>query len=305
MRDGDGAERLKARVRVGHTEPEVDLDCPIDLAIEVAFTGTEPRHFGAPRASARALSLPGFSGSVAAGASCNCSSFTLTPHCNGTHTECAGHLTTQPLDAFRVVPPGWLPAALLTVTPEHSRHTDETTDPPPRSDDQLVTRRLLAAAWPPHSAPVRSAFDRSTWSASTRALVLRTLPNGPEKCHRDYTGEIVPYLSREAAQWLVDHGIEHLVVDLPSIDRIEDEGRLTAHRIFFGLPPEAHDLPLARRPHCTITELAYVPDSAADGEYLLELQVPALGGDAVPSRPLLYRLELHSLELRPLERLEA
>jgi len=27
-----------------------------------------------------------------------------------------------------------------------------------------------------------------------------------------------------------------------------------------------------------------------DGAYLLELQVPALSGDAVPSRPLLYRL---------------
>ena len=34
-----------------------------------------------------------------------------------------------------------------------------------------------------------------------------------------------------------------------------------------------------------------MPDTLADGAYLLELQVPALGGDAVPSRPLLYALE--------------
>ncbi len=311
---------MKARVRVGRAEAAVDLDRPVSLAIEVEFTGAEPRHFGAPRASARPLAVPGFTGRVAAGASCNCSTLTLTPHCNGTHTECAGHLTAQPLDAFRVVPPGWLPAALLTVAPESSRDAGETSDPPPQADDRLVTRRLLESAWPAVTAAGASARsapdapdraapgvpdgsasgtrDRSTpgvparpasdWPA--RALVIRTLPNGPDKRRRDYTGAAAPYLSSEAARWLVERGIEHLIVDLPSIDRIEDEGRLTAHRVFFGLPPGARDLPLARRAHCTITELAYVPDSAPDGEYLLELQVPALGGDAVPSRPLLYAL---------------
>ena len=82
----------------------------------------------------------------------------------------------------------------------------------------------------------------------------------------------------------------HLVVDLPSIDRAQDEGRLTAHRIFFGLPPAVTQLAAATRATATVTELAYIPESVADGPYLLELQVPALGGDAVPSRPLLYRL---------------
>ena len=43
-------------------------------------------------------------------------------------------------------------------------------------------------------------------------------------------------LSQQAAQLLVSSGIEHLIVDVPSIDRAQDEGRLTAHRIFFGLP---------------------------------------------------------------------
>lgn len=281
---------MKARVRLGRDEPsagpvaergneaEVDLGRPVSLAIEIDFAGTEPRHFGAPRASAHPFAAPGFAGSVAAGASCNCSTITLTPHCNGTHTECAGHLTVQPLDAFRVVPAGLLPARVLSVAPQASHDTDETSDPSPRADDRLITRRLLAAEWGTRFAP-------------PRALVLRTLPNSTDKRHRDYTGQSAPYLSREAAQWLVERGIEHLVVDLPSVDRIEDEGRLTAHRVFFGLPPGARELPLAQRAHCTITELAYVPDSTADGEYLLELQVPALGGDAVPSRPLLYALD--------------
>jgi hypothetical protein len=46
----------------------------------------------------------------------------------------------------------------------------------------------------------------------------------------------------------------------------------------------------ATRAAATITELAFVPEALTDGAYLLELQVPALGGDAVPSRPLLYPL---------------
>jgi hypothetical protein len=90
--------------------------------------------------------------------------------------------------------------------------------------------------------------------------------------------------------WLVERGIEHLVVDLPSVDRSHDEGRLTVHRIFFGLPQGSSTLAQATRPNSTVTELAYIPDSAPDGAFLIEIQVPALAGDAVPSRPLLYRL---------------
>jgi arylformamidase len=74
------------------------------------------------------------------------------------------------------------------------------------------------------------------------------------------------------------------------VDRVRDDGRLTAHRIFFGLPRAVVHLESVQRPAATITELAFIPDTVADGPYLLALQVPALGGDAVPSRPLLYPL---------------
>ena len=132
--------------------------------------------------------------------------------------------------------------------------------------------------------------DLAALATPPRALIIRTLPNTPDKRHQDYTGRTPPYLTREAAQLLVERGIEHLVVDLPSIDRSHDEGRLTAHRIFFGLPRGSTALAQATRANATVTELAYVADHLSDGPYLLELQVPALGGDAVPSRPLIYRL---------------
>jgi hypothetical protein len=86
----------------------------------------------------------------------------------------------------------------------------------------------------------------------------------------------------------VVRGIEHLVVNLPSIDRAHDEGRLTAHRVFFGLQPGATSK--ATRPQATVTEFAQIPAEVPDGAYLLEIQVPAIAGDAVPSRPLLYPL---------------
>jgi len=269
---------MNARVRVDGREVGVDFARPFDLSVELDFEGLQVRHFGAPRAHSQAYSVPGFPGSVARGASCNCVSITLIPHCNGTHTEGAGHLTREPLHAHRIAPRGLVPALLVSSHPTPSGQTSESSDPAPQPDDRLVTREGLQAGWPaePPFAP--------------RALVIRTLPNEPAKRTRDYTDITPPYLTREAARFIVARGIEHLIVDLPSIDRAHDEGRLTAHRLFFGLPPGDSSLAHAARSQCTITELAYISDDVADGAYFLQLQTPALNGDAVPSRPLLYRL---------------
>jgi len=269
---------MNARLEVAGREVQVDLARPFDLSVELDFRGPQARHFGAPRATSQPYSVPGFSGSVASGASCNCESITLIPHCNGTHTEGAGHLTLEPLHAHRLIPRELLPALLVSVQPVPCNESPESSDPRPQASDRLVTRSALQAAWP------------TELPFAPRAMVIRTLPNGHAKRTRDYTDTTPPYLTRQAAQVLIERGIEHLVVDLPSIDRAHDEGRLTAHRLFFGLPPGDAALAHAERAQCTITELAYIPDDATDGYYLLQLQVPAINGDAVPSRPLLYRL---------------
>jgi arylformamidase len=279
LRHRDGTGALKARIQLEGSEAEVDLSRPIEIAIDLSFSADQPRHFGAPSAGTHPFAVPGFSGSVAQGASCNCSVITLIPHCNGTHTESVGHLTTEPLDAHRQVPAGLVPALLTTIEPVDTRSTMETTDPAPQPGDKLITRSALEQGW------------LGMLPFQPRAIVIRTLPNDTDKQRRDYTNTTPPYLSREAAEFLVARGIEHLVVDLPSIDRSHDEGRLTAHRVFFGLPRGARSLALAGRPRSTVTELAYIPTAVADGPYLLEIQVPAIGGDAVPSRPLLYMFE--------------
>ena len=246
---------MKARVLLGGREVQVDLSRPIEIALVLNFDAAQPRHFGAPRATTAPFAVPGFSGAVATGASCNCNVITLIPHCNGTHTECVGHLTAEPLDAHRVAPKGLIPAVLITITPTDT--TSESTDPQPQPGDKLVTRAALESRWPDDFQP--------------EAVVIRTTE--------------ASYLSRNAAEFLVERGVEHLVVNLPSIDRAHDEGKLTTHRVFFGLPAGAK---AATRPQATVTEFAHIPPEVPDGPYLLEIQVPAIAGDAVPSRPLLY-----------------
>ena len=267
---------MQARIHLDGRELSIDLSRPVDLALELDFSGAQPRHFGAPRASSRPFAARGFKGSVARGAGCNCELITFIPHCNGTHTEGVGHLTRERFDAYRVTPAGLLAALLVSVTPEPA--AGEGSDPMPQAQDRLITQRSLERAWPAHTP------------FAPRALIIRTLPNTPDKRVRDYSAQTPPYLSRQAAELLVARGILHLIVDVPSVDRAHDEGRLTAHHVFFGLPRGAVHAEDAGRSSATITELAYIPEAVADGACLLALQVPAFSGDAVPSRPLLYPL---------------
>jgi hypothetical protein len=188
------------------------------------------------------------------------------------------HLLHEPFDSWRVVPKSLLPAALVSLAPEPARETRESSDPAPWGTDELITERRL-----------RAVFTQ-TRPFEPRALVIRTLPNPVEKKRLDYTESVPPYLTREAVEWLVSKRIDHVVLDVPSLDRTHDEGKLTGHRIFFGLPVGSRSGADASRGQCTITELAFVPDELADGCYALALAVPAIGGDAVPSQPILYPL---------------
>jgi kynurenine formamidase len=257
---------------------QIDLARAHDLAIALDFDGRQPRWFEAPTARSTALASGKFSGRVELGASCNCSSLSFTPHCDGTHTECAGHLTREPLAVRTVVPAGFVPALLLSVAPVRAAETAESSGPPMAATDRLITAEAIRRAWPavPAFAP--------------RALIVRTLPNAPAKRSMDYRDRPAPYLSLGAASLMVERGIEHLLLDVPSADRADDGGQLNAHRGFFGLPGGSTSLAAVQRPHCTITEMVYVDSLIADGSYLLSLQIPSLGGDAVPSRPLLYPL---------------
>ena len=253
---------------------------PVDLAIALEFHGPQPRFFADAPASAMPLRAGGFTGSVADGASCNCSVYALSPHCHGTHTECVGHLTDNAtsLAGLTPVPPAL--AALVSVRPEPLGATAEGPAGPRDASDAVITRALLDAA--------SARWIHDPWTA----LVVRTLPNDAEKRHRQYAGPCpAAYFTADAMHWVVERGVTSLVVDLPSLDRADDGGTLTAHRVYWGLPPAVRDARQARRGRALVTELAFVPDSAPDGLYLLDLQVPAFATDAAPSRPVLFAVE--------------
>jgi len=263
------------RFEAGGRSFQADFGQPISLAIPLDFAGPQPSCFGAPRAASSPLRSGGFTGDTRQGGSCNCEVLTLAPHCNGTHTECVGHVTDERVAVSERVAGGVQLAQVVTVQPVPAEDAAEDSDPRPAPGDLLVTAAALdrAAASNPGPPPA--------------ALVVRTLRGAPPL--RAYAGPApAPYLSRQAAEWIVGRGIETLVLDLPSADRADDGGRLTAHRVFFGLPPGSRDARAATRPRASITELAWIAPAVADGYYLLDLQIPSFVSDAAPSRPLLF-----------------
>jgi arylformamidase len=273
---------MYAELVFGAQKLRVALDRGVSLAIAVEFGTPGPRHFGAPPPTSRPYAAGRFVGAVASGGSVNCSTMTITPHCQMTHTESVAHLTRESGDTWRIVPRGLLPAVVVSVHPEPARESAESTDPQPWGTDTLITRRRLRAAWP--MARPNANLPEPV------AAIIRTLPNDEAKRSRDYSDSVPPYLTREAVEWLVEKRIEHLVLDVPSVDRTHDEGMLVGHRIFFGLPPRSTARGDAARSRATITELAFVPDELLDGPCVMTLAVPALGGDAVPSQPIVYPL---------------
>ena len=122
------------------------------------------------------------------------------------------------------------------------------------------------------------------------ALIVRTLPNDDSKLTRRYGSEIPPYFTTEAMEYIFDCGFKHLLVDMPSIDRTFDEGRLINHRIFWNVKPGSFEVNAEKRVNSTITELIYVPNEVEDGEYLLNLQIAPFAADASPSRPILFKM---------------
>jgi arylformamidase len=242
-----------------------DLSRPLGLAVALDFSGPQPSFFGAPPATATALRSGSFIGDIAQGGSCRCSTLSVTPHCNGTHTECVGHVVAEAVSVHDVAREAWLAARVVTVTPDTTF-----------AGGARITARQIERALGGSPVP--------------RALVVRTLPNPASKATHPYLPDAIPpSFDEDAVRWLVERHCRHLVVDLPSIDRADDAS-LKGHRVFWGLPPGSRRLADSTRPDATITELAYIADSIVDGPYLLNLQVAPFASDAAPSRPVLFPL---------------
>ena len=93
----------------------------------------------------------------------------------------------------------------------------------------------------------------------------------------------VAYLKEETAAYLRNIGVQHLLIDQPSIDKEFDQGKLLAHKAFWNYPNEIDQ----KR---TITELIGIPDKVKDGKYLLNISLANIENDASPSRPIIYEI---------------
>ncbi len=265
---------------------------PVDLSVPIRFDGSQPAAFGLPRASCVWAHTDDFSGHVADGASCNVETLTITPHAHGTHTECVGHITHARISLVDVWRPAPLRALLVTVRRKEQERGPKQEEErerygPPRAEVSLAE---LAAA-----ARTAAPTGHDPHGRAPDALILRTrswnrgdMPHTP----RRNSPESPRPLSEAAAAWIRASGFRHLLIDAPSVDPVDDGGRLAAHRAFWGLAPGSV-VPHAAAPgpdplDMTITELIRVPDGLKDGFGWLDLQIPPFDSDAAPSRPLFY-----------------
>lgn len=264
---------------VAGEELRADLDRSHDISIALDFDGLQPNYFGVPPASSVPVRADGFIGDTREHGSCNVEEYRFVAHCNGTHTECVGHVTDDRVSVRDALRPGLVVALLMSIKAAGANESGESTSPAPKPNDLLISAKALEAAlkqWPERAA---------------EAWIIRTAPNRIDKPQRKYRLDNPPaYFTQAAVELAVARGVEHLVLDLPSLDRSHDEGRLTGHRIFWGLPAGSQEAKGAIRPNATVTELAFIPTAVRDGWYLLDLQIAPFASDAAPSRPILYPL---------------
>lgn len=263
---------MKGKFEIGSSEYSVDFSEKYDISIPLVFNGLQPNTYGADIASSKAYEDTQFIGDTRRGGPCNFETYTLTPHCNGTHTECIGHITNERISILSSLNEELLPSTLISVTPEK---TSENYTPELNNDDLVITQ---------------SSLKKSLEKANThflKALVIRTLPNLETKKNRNYMKESPSFFSLEAMEYLVSLGVKHLLVDTPSVDRLFDDGHLSAHNIFWQTKGKELN---PKTQNKTITEMIFAPNIINDGKYLLNLQMPAFVSDAAPSRPILYNI---------------
>lgn len=248
---------MTTTIRYNSRNYTIDLSKPLDISIPFRDGAGGVRAWGRKPTSIQAFSTETFTGSVAAGASVNFNDIHFNPHAHGTHTECYGHITKEVHSVNKIFNRFFYYTEVVTIAPEKYQN------------DFVISRKQLRYA-------IRNR--------KREALVIRTLPNTRQKLKQDYSDTNPPYLLEEAASYLADVGTDHLLIDLPSVDREDDFGALLAHRAFWNMDGKI-------RKEATITELIFVRNEIADGTYFLSFQIGPFENDAAPSRPVLYAIE--------------
>ncbi|AWH84018.1 metal-dependent hydrolase [Flavobacterium album] len=253
---------MKATINHNNTTFEVDLSQPIDISIPLTYNEENPIAWYLSKPVIEPVKMGDWTGKVSEGASTNFNNIFFNPHGHGTHTECLGHITKDFYSVNRALKQFFFLAEVVSIQPE------------PQGEDLLITKAQI---------------EKALVGKPVEAIVIRTLPNDLNKRSKNYSNTNPPYLEEAAALFLRESGIKHLLIDLPSVDREEDGGKLVAHKAFWNVT-DVTNLNSDARHDATITEMIFVPDTVADGSYLLNLQIASFENDASPSKPVLYKI---------------
>jgi kynurenine formamidase len=235
----------------------IDLSQPLDISIPITGKVSNVNAWYVAPPKIEPHSEGEFIGKVTEGASTNFNDIFFNPHAHGTHTECVGHITEEFYSVNQSLSKFFFMAEVITIAPEKI------------NGDFVISKKQLQYA---------------LGNKNREAVIIRTIPNLKDKMTRQYANTNPPYLLESAMQLLVDKGVEHLLVDLPSVDKEKDDGALLAHKTFWNYDGKL-------RQAATITEFVFVANSIKDGKYFLNLQLAAFENDASPSRPVLYLIE--------------
>lgn len=250
---------LQAQFTHNNKNVIIDFSKPINLAIPLQGSSQNLTAWYVEAPKIEPVVADGWIGSVAQGGSVNFRNIQFNPHGHGTHTECVGHITPEIYSVNNCITQYFFWAKLISVLPENIQN------------DEVITKTQLQQ--------LVSKTDK------IEAVLIRTLPNNPDKLNKQYSNTNPPYLMEEAAQYLTEIGIKHLLIDTPSVDREVDGGELKSHHAFWNTKGKI-------RFDCTITEMFYADNKIEDGLYLLNLQFAAFENDASPSRPVLFKPQI-------------
>jgi len=248
--------QINSQITAENKRYHANLLQPIDISAPLHSGPNNIHAWYVEDATFKAVENKNWIGDVNRGGAVNFRDVYFNPHGHGTHTECVGHISKENFTINQCLKQFFYLAQLITITPQKI------------GNDEVITLQQI---------------QNIKFAENAEALVIRTLPNHTDKLTKHYSSQNPPYMEANAVAHLVNAGINHLLVDLPSLDREHDDGKLAAHHVFWNYPQQTQS-------HRTITEFVYVPNEIQDGLYLLNLQISSFENDAAPSKPLLFSI---------------
>ena len=164
-----------------------------------------------------------------------------------------GHITADRRLISEITIAPLLPATMVSVAPVLLSSTDEAA---------AATTAMSVIS----CALLERALADVTVAGFDQALVLRCVA-APD-ASRAWSGTNPPYLTREAIDLLSRGPYQHLITDLPSLDREDDGGGVPNHRAWWGLAAGASKSSEARFAQRTVTEMAFIAPDHPDGPWL-------------------------------------